>query len=269
MDPVYAIPGAVALVEWILALVLYAIGWHRTRYELCRIGDGLFLAGFITALASLGWIAWGTPDHLALTRSGLASALAVSAVGVYAILARGRAERLSAAAMLGFAIPLQSYAVGRLWWGLEAMPPGAFLPQWMAVVVVIAMVGYGGLAVSAMMILLSFGLSRLKDELSLDQSTAAAGLFALEWGSVQVALVALSAALVWGLLRLWWAAGRIMTGDSVWALITWLLLAAGAYGLMQGAAPRRPVRALLVLACAAGMVAVLAMATPVTGAGLL
>jgi hypothetical protein len=50
------------------------------------------------------------------------------------------------------------------------------------------------------------------------------------------------------LIYAWWGLGQVMADGLAWALIIWLLLAAGAYGLLQGAAPPRLARVLLVLA---------------------
>lgn len=267
MDSVYAIPGAVALLEWLLAAALYAVAWHRMKYGLNRMGDGLAVAGLVTSAVGIAWLAWDGLANLALGRSGLATGLAASTLIVYAVLAHRRMERLSAFLVLGFAIPIQAYAVGRLWWGVEAVPPGMFLPLWLAFRTLAGLVGYGGLAVGATMIVLSFVLTRMRGKLSVDRLTAAVGLPALEWRSLQIALVALSASLSVELIRSWWGLGQVMADGLTWALITWLLLTAGIYGLMQGGAPRRPARALLVLACVVELVAVLTMAGPLAGTG--
>jgi hypothetical protein len=268
MDSIYAAPGTMVLVEWLLAAVLYTVGWYQSKYGLRRVSDGLALAGLVTALASVGWLAWDVSPKLALARSSLATGLAVSALAVYAVVAHRRTERLSALAMLGFAIPLQAYAVGRLWWGIEVAPPDIFLPLWMTLRTLTGLVGYGALIVAATVIILSFALSRTRGQLSMDQLTAAAGLSALEWRSWRIALIALSVSLSAGLIRSWWGLGQVMAGGFVWALITWLLLVAGAYGLTQGALPRRPARVLLVLACAVAIIAVLTMSDPLVGTGL-
>jgi hypothetical protein len=265
MFSAYAMPGAVALVEWLLAATLYAVGWYRMKYGLYRVGDGLVLAGLVTALAGVAWLAWDVSPDMVLARSSLATGLAVSALIVYAVLARRPTEGLPAAAMLVFAIPIQVYAVEQLCWRVEAVPLGVFLPVWMAFHALTGLIGYGGLAVSGMMIILSFALSRMGGKLSANQLAAAVGLPALEWRSLQIALVALSVSLSVGLIRLWWGLGQVVVGGFAWALITWLLLAAGAYGCMQGAIPRRPARGLLVLACVVSVVAVLSMAVSLTG----
>jgi hypothetical protein len=259
MGSVYAAPGAIALIEWLLATVLYTFGWCRMKYSFNRVGDGLVLAGAITSLAGVAWLAWDISPELALARSSLATGLAVSALAVYAVLARRRVERASAILVLGFAILAQAYAVGRLWWRVEVKPQGLFLPLWAGLHAGIGLVGYGALIVCAAVITLVFAFSRMRDRLSVDQLSAAVGLLAVEWGSLRIALVALSVSLSVELIRSWWGRGQVMVGDSVWALITWLLLAGGAYGLMQGAIPRRPARALLVLASVTAVVAVLAM----------
>jgi hypothetical protein len=121
---------------------------------------------------------------------------------------------------------------------------------------------------SAMLILLSFTLTRIQNRLSVEHLAAAIGLPALEWQSWQIALVALSLSLSIGLIRSWWGLGLVILGGVPWALITWLLLAASAYGFIQGAAHRRTGRALLVLACAVGIVSVLTLAGPLAGAGV-
>jgi hypothetical protein len=119
-----------------------------------------------------------------------------------------------------------------------------------------------------MMILLSFILTRIQNKLSTQHLTAAIGLPALEWQSWQIALVALSLSLSMGLVRIWWGLGQVIVGGVPWALITWLLLAASAYGLMQGATHRRSARAILVLACVIGIVSVLTMASAPMGASV-
>jgi len=259
MDAVYALPGAVALVEWLLACLLYALGWYRAKYDLNRVGDSLALAGLATALANVAWLAWELSPGLALTKSSLATGLAASAVAVYAVLAHRRTERLSAFMVLGLGVLFQAYAVGRLWWGVESVPPALFLPRWAAVHLLTGLVGYGGLVVAATLTILSFMLSRLKGRLDLNQLSAGVGLWTLQWRSLQIALVAVTASLSAGLITTWWGLGQVMADGLAWALITWLLLAAGAYGLLQGAAPPRLARALLVLAGAVACVTVLAV----------
>jgi hypothetical protein len=259
MGSVYAVPGAIALIEWLLATALYAFGWYRTKYSFNRVGDGLVLAGSVTSLAGVAWLAWDTSPKLALARSSLATGLAVSALAVYAVLARRRMERASALLVLGFAILVQAYAVGRLWWRVEVRPQEMFLPLWAGLHAGIGSVGYGALVVCLAMITHIFAFSRMRERLSVDQLSAAVGLRALEWQSLRIALVALSVSLSVELIRTWWGRGQVMTAGFVWALTTWLLLAAGAYGLMQGAIPRRPARALLILASVTAIIAVLAM----------
>ena len=258
MDFVYVIPGIVALIEWLLAAVLYAVGWYRLKSGLNRFGDSLVVAGLVTALGGVAWLLWAAALHLGLIRSSLATGLAGSALIVYAVLAHRRDERLTAMAMLSFAIPVHAFAIAQwLWWGTGASLPEAFLPLWTALRALTGLVGYGGLAMSAMMILLSFTLTRTQNRLSVDHLRAAIGLPALEWQSWQIALVALSLSLSVGLIRTWWGLGQMIARGISWALITWLLLAASAYGLMQGAAHRRSARALLVLAGGVGIVSVL------------
>ncbi len=263
IDFVYVIPGIVALVEWLLAAILYAVGWYRLKSDLNRFGDSLVVAGLVTALGSATWLVWATALNLGVIRSTLATGLAGAALVVYAVLAHRRNERLSALAMLGFAIPVQAFAMAQLLsWGAETSLPEAFLPLWVALSTLTGLVAYGGLAMSAMMILLSFTLTRTQNKLSLDHLTAAIGLPALEWQSWQIALVALSLSLSIGLIRAWWGLGQVIVGGISWALVTWLLLAASAYGLIQGTAHHRSARALLVIAGAVGIVSVLIMAGP-------
>ena len=268
MNFVYATPGIAALIEWLLAAILYTLGWYRMKRDLNRLGDSLALAGLITASGGVAWVIWDTALNRDLVRSSLATGLVVSALVVYAILAHRRTERLSAAAMSGFAILLQAYAVGQLLWGeTSVVLPQVFLPPWTALYVLTGLVGCGALVVSAMMILLLFTSSRAADRLPGTRLTAVLGLPALEWRAWQVALVALSVSLSIGLIRSWWGWGQAMANGLPWMLITWLSLAAGAYGLIQGATRRRPARTLLVLACAFGIIAVLTMAWPLVGAG--
>jgi hypothetical protein len=269
MDFVYVIPGVAALIEWLLAAALYAIAWHRMRSGPNRFGDGLVVAGLVTALGGAAWLVWAGRLYPALIRSSLATGWAVSALLVYAVLAHRRKERLSALAMLIFATLLQAFALAALLsrWGAEASLPEAFLPLWTALRTLTGLVGYGGLAMSATLILLSFTLTRIQHRLSVEHLTAAIGLPALEWQSRQIALVALSLSVSIGLIRSWWGLGLVIVGGIPWALITWLLLAASAYGFIQGAAHRRTSRVLLVLACAAGIVSLLSLPGPLMGAG--
>lgn len=268
IDFVYVIPGIAALVEWLLAAILYAVGWYRLKSGLNRFGDGLVVAGLVTGLGGVAWLVWAAAPHPGPIRSGLTTGLAGSALVVYAVLAHRRDERLTALAMLSFAIPVHTFAIAQwLWRGAGASLPEEFLPLWTALRALTGLVGYGGLAVSAMMILLSFTLTRTQDRLSVDHLRAVIGLPVLEWQSWQIALVALSLSLSVGLIGTWWGLGQVLAGGISWALITWLLLAASAYGLMQGATHRRSARALLVLAGGVGIVSVLTMAGPLVGMG--
>ena len=134
MDFVYVIPGVAALIEWLLATALYAVGWYRMKSGLNRFGNGLVVAGLVTALGGAAWLIWSGTLNPALIRSGLATGWAISALVVYAVLAHRRKERLSALAMLVFAILLQVFAVVGLLsqWGAETSLPEAFLPLWTA-----------------------------------------------------------------------------------------------------------------------------------------
>jgi hypothetical protein len=258
MNFVYAIPGIAALIEWALAAALYALGWYRTRPDLNRFGDSLATAGFVTAFFWGGWLVLITE-----LQSGLATGLALSALAVYAVIARRRPGRLSAAVVLSFANLVQIYAVGQvLWRGAKAAMPVTYPPLWMGLRTLIGLVGYGALTVSALMILLSVTLIRARGRLPVAQLAAVMGLPGLEWRSWQIALVALSLSLSIGLIHTWWGLGQVMVGGFPWALITWLLLAAAAFGLIRGATPRRPARTLLVLAWLFGLVSVLTIASP-------
>jgi hypothetical protein len=262
MDFSYAIPGIVVLVEWILAAVIYAVGWYGPKDDLNPVGAALAVAGVVTALVGIIWLAWSAPVDLALIQSSLASGLAVSTLTIYAVLSRRRQERLSAFAMLVFAILTQAYAMGRLWLGGEAIQLEVFLPAWAVIRTVTGLAGYGGLAVAAILILLSFALSRMEGTLPVDRFKAFRDLSMLEWQCLQIALVALSASLSVGLIRSWWGLGQVLVGGSAGALVTWLLLTAGVFGLMQDAVPLRLARVLVVLACVVGVVALLTMAGP-------
>ena len=263
MDLAYTIPGAAALIAWLLAAALYAVGWNRIKTGLNQFGDSLGVVGLITAAGGAVWLAWDAPRNLTLIRSSLTSGLAVSALVVYVVLGHRRRERLSALAMLIFAIPIQAVAVGQLFGhGVEVFLPETFLPLWMLLRTLTGLVGYSGLAVSAMMILLISALARMKERLSVDQLAAGIGLRALEWKSWQIALVALSVSVSIGLIRTWWGTGQVMLGGNNWALITWLLVAASAIGLMQGATAPRLARVLVVLACVVGAFSVLTVAGP-------
>jgi hypothetical protein len=178
----------------------------------------------------------------------------------YVVLAHSRPERLSALATLALAVSLQAYAVGRLWWGVDAAPADVFLPIWAAAGTLAGLVGYASLAVAASMMLLSFGLARTKETVLTEQLTANTELWKLEWRPTQIALIALSLSLAVGLVRAWWGLGQLMLGGLTWALITWLLLVASTYASMQGAIPRRPARALFALAGVMGILSALAMA---------
>lgn len=257
MESIYAVPGTAGLVEWLLAAVFYAFGWYRAKYGFNRLGDGLVVAGWVTSLAGVAWLAWDVSPSLALTRSSLAAGLGAAAVAVYAVLAHGRKERLSAILILALAIPAQAYAAGRLWWGVEIAPPEMFLPLWVTLGTLTGLVGYGALGVGVLVTFLDFAFSRARARLPEDQLPVAAGLLVLEWRSLQTALVALSISLLVELIRSWWGLGQVPVDDFAWGLITWLLLSAGMVGLMQDSIPRRPARAILVLAGTAAIIAVL------------
>jgi hypothetical protein len=261
MGVVYAIPGAAVLIEWFLAAALYALGWYRAQRSFNRVGDSLALAGVVTSLAGVTWLAWDTMPELALARSSLATGLAVSMLAVYAVLAGQRPERLSGLLVLGLAIPAQAYAVGRLWWQVEAAPRAVFLPLWMVLRAATGLVGTGALGVGVAMIALTLAFYRTRDRLPEGRhAPGAVELSTLRWRSVYVALVALSVSLSFDLARSWLGLGQVMEDGFVWSLIAWLLVTAGAYGWMQGAIPRRLAHPLLVLAWAAAIGAVLSMA---------
>jgi hypothetical protein len=261
MESTFAIPGAVALVEWLLAAALYTFGWYQTKTNADQVADSLALAGLVTALAGVAWLTWDVAANLWLARSSLATELAVSMLAIQLLLSRRRTERLSTLLILAFAIPVQAYAVARLWWQIEVVPSSTgLLPFWAVFRTLTGVVGYASLATCAALIILSYILARMKNKVSGDRLTAAAGLPALEWRSCQIALIALSISLWVGLIRSWWGLGQVMVAGSSWALVSWLLLVAGTYGLVQGAFPRRLARALVVLAGAVGLAAVLMLA---------
>jgi len=261
MGFVYAVPGIVILVEWLLAGILFALGWYRTRHGLQGFGDGLAAAGFVTALGGTGWLAWQAAPTPALVQSLLATGLALSTAVIYALVARQRPERLSAGVVLGFGVLVQVFAVGQLLWRGSQVPlPATVLPLWTALGTLTGLLGYGGLAVSALMILLAATLIRVSDRLSEEQRKAAKGLSTLERRSWRVALVALSLSVSIGLVRSWWGLGQVLVSGLSWSLVTWLLLAAGVYALTLGATRTRPARALLILACAVGIASLLTMA---------
>lgn len=261
MDLAYTIPGAAALIVWFLAAALYTVGWYRLKPNLNQFGDSLGIVGLVTAAGGATWLAWDAPWDLALIQSSLTSGVAVSALVVYALLAHQRRERLSALAMLIFAIPIQAVAMGQLFGQTaEVFLPDTLLPLWMPLRTLTGLVGYGGLAVSAMMVLLIFALARIKERLSVDHLAAGIGLRALEWRSWQIALVALSISVSIGLIRTWWGTGQVMLGGNSWTMVTWLLVAASAVGLMQGATRARLARVLVVLACVVGVFSILTVA---------
>jgi hypothetical protein len=260
METVYAIPGALALAAWFLAVVLYAVGWQQKKKEYGRAGDGLALAGLIAALAGVVWLAWRAPLGFAFTRSSLATGLAVLIVVEYMLLVRSGEERLPARVTLGLAVPLQAYAVGQLWWGVDVAPADVFLPIWAAVGMLAGLVGYASLAVAAIMMVLSSGSSLTTETSSTAPLADGTKFWELEWRFTQIALIALSLSLAARLARAWWGLGQLMIGGFTWALITWLLLVASTYAQMQDAIPRRPARALFALASAMGILSALAMA---------
>jgi hypothetical protein len=261
MGVIYVIPGAAVLIEWFLAAALYAFGWRRAQRGFNRGGDGLVLAGVVTSLAGVAWLAWDVAPGLAFARSSLATGLAVSMLAIYAVLIRWRAERRPVFLILGLAIPAQAYAVGRLWWQVEAAPRAVFLPLWMVLRAVTGLIGTGALGVGVAMIVLALAFYRTRDWLPEGRHTlGAVELSTLQWRSVYVALVALSASLSFDLARSWLGLGQVMEDGFVWSLIAWLLVTAGACGLMQEAIPRRLAHPLLVLALAAAIGAVLSMA---------
>ncbi|GAB4548414.1 MAG: hypothetical protein Kow0063_43370 [Anaerolineae bacterium] len=256
MDLIYAVPGLVAALEWLLAAILCACGWQRARPDLNRLGDSLGVAGLVTALGGAMWLVWDGPLSLSVMRSSLATGLAVSAWLIHRLLARQRMEGLSSAGISGFALLIQLLAVGQLLFAGE--PPPTTLPLGPGSGILSGLPGYGGLAVGGVAILLRFGLDRMRDHLADDQSKVAEDLWALEWKSWQVALVALSLSLSISLVQTWWRAGQITQSGIRQALTSWLLLAAGVYGLNTGTTPRLA-RALLALAGVIGVISVLTM----------
>ena len=259
MDSIYAVPGAVTLVEWFLGMLVYAFGWYRAQNRLNRVGDALALAGWITSLAGVVWLVWGVSPALAFSRSSLMSGLALSALAIHTVLIRRRTGRVSAGLVLGAALLAQAYSVGRLGWGVERTPAEVFLPLWAGLGAATWLVGAGALIVGASGIALTVALVRAKARLSPQQLSAALELAALEWPSVRMALTLVSLSLSVQLMRSWWGLGQVADRGLIWSLLTWLLLAA-AYGLMQGVLPRRPARAMVILAGVSAIAALLAMA---------
>jgi len=260
MDSIYAVPGAVTLVEWFLGMLIYAFGWYRAQHRLNRVGDALTLAGWITSLAGVVWLVWTVSPALTFSRSSLMSGLALSALVIHAIFIRQRTERVSAGLVLGVALLAQAYSVGRLGWGVERTPAEVFLPGWAGLGAATWLIGAGALVVGAAGIVLTVALVRAKARLSPEQLSAGLGLTALEWPSVRMALTFVSISLSVQLMRSWWGLGQVVDRGLIWSLLTWLLVAAAAYGLMQGVLPRRPARAMVILACATAIAALLAMA---------
>ena len=257
MELLYTLPGAAALFEWLLAAVLYAASWRWPRRSLLgRVGDSLAVAGMVTALADIAWRAWIAAPALAFARSSLVTGLAVATLAVYAGLAAHRTERLSAFLLLALVIPAQAYAIGRLWWGAEAIPQDVFGPLWLIPGVLAGLVGAGALGVGAATMGLAAASEKAPDRLSALQ---AAELPALGEEAVQLALVNLSVSLALVLVRSWWGLGQVVSGGLVWSAVAWLLLAAGAYGLTQQGISRRLCLALLVPAFAAASGGLLTM----------
>jgi hypothetical protein len=251
------LPGAATLFEWLLATVLYAASWRWPRRSwLGRVGDSLAVAGMVTALADIAWRAGIAAPALAFARSSLVTGLAVATLAVYAGLAAHRIERLSAFLLLAVAIPAQAYAVGRLWWGVEAIPQDAFGPLWLIPGLLTGLVGAGALGVGAAMMGLAAASEKAPDQLSALQ---AAELPVLGEVAVRLALVNLSVSLALVLARAWWGLGQVVSGGLAWSAVAWLLLAAGVYGLMPEGSSRRLWLALLVPAFAAAVGGLLTM----------
>ncbi len=252
------LPGAAALFEWFLAAVLYAAScWRWSRRSLLgRVGDSLAVAGMVTALADVAWRAWIAAPVLVFARSSLVTGLAIATLAVYAALAAHRTERLSAFLLLALAIPAQAYAIGQLWWGVEVIPQDAFSPLWLIPGVLTGLVGAGALGVGAATMGMAVAFEKTPDRLPALQ---AAELPVLGEEAVHLALVNLSVSLALILVRSWWGLGQVVSGGLVWSVVAWLLLAAGAYGLMQQAISRRLWLALLVPAFAAAVGGLLTM----------
>ena len=265
MELVYTLPGAATLFEWLLAAVLYAASWRWPRRSLLgRLGDSLAVAGMVTALADVAWRAWIAAPALAFARSSLVTGLAVATLAVYAALAAHRTERLSAFLLLALVIPAQAYAIGRLWWGAEAIPQDVFGPLWLIPGVLAGLVGAGALGVGAATMGLAAASEKAPDRLSALQAAELPALQAAELSvlgevAVHLALVNLSVSLALVLVRSWWGLGQVVSGGLVWSAVAWLLLAAGAYGLTQQGISRRLCLALLVPAFAAASSGLLTM----------
>ena len=250
MELLYTLPGAAALFEWFLAAVLYAASWRWPRRSFGRLGDSLAVAGMVTALADVAWRAWIAAPALAFARSSLVTGLAVVTLAVYAALTAHRTERLSAFLLMALAIPAQAYAIGRLWWGAEAIPQDVFGPLWLIPGVLAGLVGAGALGVGAATMGLAAASEKAPDRLPALQ---AAELPVLGEEAVHLALVNLSVSLALVLARSWWGLGQVVSGGLVWSVVAWLLLAAGAYGLVQAGISRRLWLALLIAAFAAAV----------------
>ena len=256
MELLYTLPGAAALFEWFLAALLYAASWRWPRHSLGRVGDSLAVAGMVTAVADIAWRAWIAAPALAFARGSLVTSLAVATLAVYAALAAHRTERLSAFLLLALAIPAQAYAIGRLWWGVEVIPQDVFGLLWLIPGVLAGLVGTGALGVGAAMMGLAATSEKAPDRLPALQ---AAELPALGDEAVHLALVNLSVSLALVLARSWWGLGQVVSSGLVWSVVAWLLLAAGAYGLMQPGISRRLWLVLLVPAFAAAIGGLLTM----------
>jgi hypothetical protein len=250
MEPIYTLPGAVALFEWFLAAVLYATSWRRPRRDFDRTGDSLAVAGMVTAVLGVAWQAWIAAPALVFARSSLVTGLAVATLTVYAALAAHRAERLSAFLLLALVIPAQAYAIGRLWWGGEVIPQDVFSPLWLIPGVLTGLVGAGALGVGAATMGLAAASEKAPDQLS---GLQPAELPVLGEKAVHLALINLSVSLALVLVRSWWGLGQVVSGSLVWSVVAWLLLVAATYGLTQGGNSRRLWLALLIPAFAAAI----------------
>jgi len=249
--------SALTLGVWLLAAVLYAFSWYRARHGLNRLGDGLVLVGLILALVGVALSAADALPGLVLGAGIWATALAVSALAVYAVLARPRSERLSALPVLGLSIVAQTYTLIETGWGVRVNPQPVFLGTWVVLRNVTAVIGYGALAVGVAMMVLSFVFWRTRRRSVAGRWPMTPDLPTIEARAIRVALVALSCSLGLGLIRSWWGWGQAMRSGFAWALVTWLLLVAGVCGVMLDAIAQRTARILWILSLVTAVLAIM------------
>jgi hypothetical protein len=254
--------GSLAAAAWLAAAAASALTHLRGQTRPGRLGGGLAGLGVALALCSgvwwwlhVGWLA-GMADA-----AGPAAGLALLTVVVRMVLAIRRPASTDGLPVAALAAGLQALAVWEMSGGLAADRQSVFLPGWMALRTLTALVGYAAIAVSVA----SCGAQLLPPrwlglpEVEGGLPDAVPAESPVEGRAQRLALAGVSLAVCLDLTRSWWGRGELARDGLAWMLISWLLLVAAVGGLWLGAIERRPARLLLLCALAAALGATLTL----------